>query len=183
MIFLSLGSNLSSLSGDNRFDNINGSIDYFSSHGFKEIKRSSYYETPSYPDLNNPKFINVVTSLKWNGPHKSKTNPEDTILDQLIFQIFEIERIYGRKRNKKNEPRVIDIDIIDYNGEVLDFKTKDLKLFKIPHERLVLRNFVLLPLKEICPDWLHPKTGKQIDELITKLPDIDKKSILKVNYN
>ena len=101
MIFLSLGSNLSSLSGDNRFDNINGSIDYFSSHGFKEIKRSSYYETPSYPDLNNPKFINVVTSLKWNGPSLSKTNPDEAILDQLILQIFEIEHIFGRKRKKK----------------------------------------------------------------------------------
>ncbi|HJO77458.1 MAG TPA: 2-amino-4-hydroxy-6-hydroxymethyldihydropteridine diphosphokinase [Pelagibacteraceae bacterium] len=183
MIFISLGSNLSSLSGDNRFDNINSSIAYFCLHGFKEIKRSSYYETPSYPDLNNPKFINVMTSLKWNGPSLSKTNPDEAILDQLIFQIFEIEHISDRKRIKKNEPRVIDIDIIDYNGKVLNFKTKDSKLFKIPHERLVSRNFVLLPLKEICPDWFHPKTGKQIDELITKLPDIDKKSILKVNYN
>ena len=66
MIFLSLGSNLSSFSGDNRFDNINSSIDYFSSHGFKEIKRSSYYESPSYPDPNYPKFINVVNYLKYH---------------------------------------------------------------------------------------------------------------------
>ena len=64
MIFLSLGSNLSSLSGDNRFDNINGSIGYFCLHGFKEIKRSSYYETPSYPNNKDPKFINIILSVK-----------------------------------------------------------------------------------------------------------------------
>ena len=179
MIFLSLGSNLSSLSGDNRFDNINGSIDYFSSHGFKEIKRSSYYETPSYPDLNNPKFINVVTSLKWNGPHKSKTNPEDTILDQLIFQIFEIERIYGRKRNKKNEPRVIDIDIIDYNAQILNLRYKNLDL-EIPHKELSLRNFVLIPLKEIEPLWIHPKTNLNIKALINNLNSNDINSITKI---
>ena len=71
-----------------------------------------------------------MTSLKWNGPSLSKTNPDEAILDQLILQIFEIEHIFGRKRKKKNEPRVIDIYIIDKNGDVCDFTTKQSKLFK-----------------------------------------------------
>ena len=47
---------------------------------------------------------------------------------------------------------------------------------------MALRNFVLYPLKEICPEWKHPKTGKHIDILINELSDIDKKSILKIKY-
>tara|TARA_B100000029_G_scaffold496466_1_gene562819 strand:+ start:479 stop:1030 length:552 start_codon:yes stop_codon:yes gene_type:complete len=183
MIVLSLGSNLPSPDGANRFDNINFSVSYFCLHGFKEIKRSSYYETPSYPDQNKPKFINIVTSLKWDGPPLSKANSDEAVLNLLIFQISEIELIYKRIKNKKNEPRVIDIDIIDYNGKVLDFKSKNSELFKIPHESMSLRNFVLFPLKEIFPNWIHPLTGKSIDELIEALSVDDKKSILKVNYS
>ena len=54
------------------------------------------------------------------------------------------------------------------------------QMIKIPHERLSLRNFVLFPLKEICPNWIHPLTRKNIDHLIDELSEIDKKSILKV---
>ena len=177
MIFLSLGSNMSSKFG-NRFETINLVTNMLSTslHRSTTIKHSSFYETPSYPDQNNPKFINTIVSISFD-----LSNPF-TKVDHIINTIFLIEKKIGRKRNKKNENKVIDIDIIDYNGKVLDFKTQDSKLIKIPHERLTLRNFVLFPLKEICPDWIHPKTGKQIDELIARLSDEDKKSILKVHY-
>ena len=179
MIFLGLGSNLSSSDGTrNRFKNIDTAIKIIFSHEFTMIKKSSYYETPSYPNQNNPKFINVVISLKNKIPNTSEA---DT-LNGLVYIITLIENKYGRKRIKKNEPRTIDIDIIDYNCKASDFKTVDSKTIKIPHERLTLRNFVLYPLKEICPDWNHPVTGKNIDELIDELSDIDKKSILKVQY-
>ena len=180
MIFLSFGSNLPSLDGiRNRFENIDDAISILSAHGFTTTKRSSYYETPSYPDNNNPKFINAIASLKEETPSES----HEGTLEGLIYMISLIEGKYGRKRDKKNEPRSIDIDIIDLNGRVLDYKTSDSKTIKIPHERLALRNFVLFPLREICPEWFHPKTGKSIDELIDELSDIDKKSILKVQYS
>ena len=104
-------------------------------------------------------------------------------LDYLVYTIFFIEKKIGRQRDKKNDPRTIDIDIIDYNNQVSEFKTKDSRLIKIPHKKLTLRNFVLFPLREICPNWKHPETGKYIDELIDKLPDVDKKSILKIQNN
>ena len=50
----------------------------------------------------------------------------------------------------------------------------------MPHVSLVYRNFVLIPLKEILPEWKHPKTKEPIDSIIDKLSDIDKKSILKI---
>ena len=170
MIILSLGSNLPSTFGD-RFDNLKFAMSMLNDYGIKIEKKSSFYETPSHPDKKQPKFINIIIVVNTQLP----------VVDLMSVIIF-IEEKLERKRNKKNDPRTCDIDIIDYNHQVLDFKYKNLNL-TVPHKKLIFRNFVLLPLKEICPDWFHPKTGKQIDELIAKLPDIDKKSILKVNYN
>ena len=180
MIFLSFGSNLASPDGAlNRFENINNAIDILYSHGFVTTNKSSFYETPSYPDQKKPKFINAVISVK---DIISRRSNHDT-LESLIANIDLIDNLYGRKRDKKNEPRSIDIDIIDINGQVFDHITKDSKKIKVPHERMALRNFVLFPLREICPKWVHPITGKNIDELIDELSDIDKKSILKVQYS
>ena len=179
MIFLSFGSNLASPDGaTNRFENIDTAINTLDTHGFIPTNKSSYYETPSYPDQKNPKFINVVISVKELIPQESG----EGTLESLICMIDLIENMYGRKRDKKNEPRSIDIDIIDFNGKVMDYKTSDSKTIKIPHERMALRNFVLFPLREIYPEWIHPITEKKIDELIDALSDDDKKSILKIKY-
>ena len=167
MLLLGLGSNLPSSFG-NRFKNIEMAISYLQSYEIKIVNRSSFYETPSYPDLKYPKFINVVIDVSTHLP------PED-LASVLIF----VEEILERKRDQKNEPRTCDIDIIDYNGEVMDFNYKNL-IFKVPHEKLVYRNFVLFPLQEIAPNWLHPKTKDSIDVLINKLSSEDKKSILKI---
>ena len=72
-----------------------------------------------------------------------------------------------------------DIDIIDFNQQILDFKYKNFD-FNVPHYKLSDRSFVLYPLKEIDPAWKHPKTNEVIDVLIKKLSEEDKNSILKV---
>ena len=74
------------------------------------------------------------------------------------------------KEIKKNDPRTCDIDIIDFNGLVKKFYIHNTELI-LPHERLEARNFVLHPLKEISPNWTHPKTKKNIDILIHNLKD------------
>ena len=170
MIILGLGSNLSSVHGD-RFENINAALKFFDLYGIKVAKKSSYYETPSYPDKNNPKFINIVIVIDTNLP------PTD-LASVLLF----VEEKLGRVRKNKNEPRICDIDIIDYNNQILDFKYLDFT-FTVPHTKLIYRNFVLFPLKEIIPTWKHPKTKVSVSELIEKLPDEDKKSILKITKN
>ena len=167
MIILGLGSNLHSSFG-NRFENISLAISYLKSYKIKVIKESSYYETPSYPDNKNPKFINIVIEISTN------LSPVD-----LASILVSVEEKLERKRNCKNEPRTCDIDIIDFDGQIIDFKYKELD-FKVPHEKLNYRNFVLIPLKDILPNWKHPKTNESIDLLIDKLSIEDKKSILKV---
>ncbi len=170
MIFLGLGSNLHSKYGD-RFTNINLAISSLEAYGIKVIKKSSFYKTPSYPDKKNPKFINVVILVKTNLP------PID-LMSILIF----IEEKLERKRFKKNDPRTCDIDIIDYNSQILNLKYNNLD-FTLPHKELTSRNFVLFPLQEIFPMWEHPKTKESISNLIQKLNEEDKNSILKIDKN
>ena len=167
MFLLGLGSNLSSSFGD-RFENLNLAISYLETYQIKIINRSSFYETPSYPDIKNPKFINLVVDVS------TYLLPED-LASVLIF----VEEKLERKRIKKNEPRTCDIDIIDYNGKVMEFTYKNL-IFKVPHEKLIYRNFVLFPLQEVAPKWAHPKTKDSIDVLINKLSNEERKSILKI---
>ena len=167
MILLGLGSNLSSSFGD-RFKNIDLAVSALNSYGIQVKKRSSYYESLSYPNKENPKFINIVIEVE------THLSPED-LASVMIF----IEKKLDRRRTKKNEPRTCDIDIIDYDNQIINFKYKDLD-FTVPHKKLIYRNFVLFPLQEISPDWIHPKTNELISILIEKLPKDDKNSILKI---
>ena len=168
MILLGLGSNLPSSFGD-RFENINLAISYLETYKIKLIKKSSFYESPSYPNIKNPKFINVIIQV-------STYLPPTDFASVLIF----IEEKLERKRGQKNDPRTCDIDIIDFNRQTTTFTYKNFN-FMVPHKKLSHRNFVLFPLYEIIPDWRHPKTKEKISTLIDNLSEEDRKSILKVN--
>ena len=170
MIFLGLGSNLPSKNGD-RFTNINIAISFLEAYGIKVIKKSSFYETPSYPNNENPKFINAIILVE-------TTLPPVDLMSVLIF----IEKKLERKRGKKNDPRTCDIDIIDYNSEILNLRYNNIEL-TVPHKELTSRNFILFPLQEISPTWKHPKTKEIVSVLLQKLSEEDKNSILKIDEN
>ena len=121
------------------------------------VKSSSIYETPSWPNFILPKYYNVVIKIK------TELNPQS-----LFVKIKEIEIKLGRAKSKKNSPRTCDIDIIDFNGEIFDFKVNQQKL-TIPHPRLIDRNFVLFPLFEIDKNWKHPQKKTKIIDLIDNL--------------
>ncbi len=156
MIYIGIGSNLTSSFG-NRFKNIELAISFLQDKKIRLIKKSSFYETFSYPNKKDPKFINIVISVE------SNLSPED-----LISALIVIEEKLERKRKKKNDPRTCDLDIIDYKRKVMNFKFSNLEL-TLPHKELSNRNFVLYPLKEISPNWIHPVTKKNIDLLIKNL--------------
>ena len=167
MILLGLGSNLSSSFGD-RFENIKLAILHLESYNIKIEKKSSFYESPSYPDKKNPKFINVVIQISTHLP----------AIDLASVLLF-IETKLESKRNQKNDPRTCDIDIIDYNNQIMNFKYDNLDFF-VPHKKISTRNFVLFPIQEILPEWKHPITNESIKLMIDKLSIEDKNSILKI---
>jgi|TARA_Y100000389_G_scaffold152096_1_gene151958 2-amino-4-hydroxy-6-hydroxymethyldihydropteridine diphosphokinase len=160
MIHLNIGSNLESKFG-NRFKNISIAINLLIKSGVKIIKISNFYQTPSYPDKKLPNFLNVGVCAKYNYDEK-----------KLINEISLIEKKIGRKKTKKNFPRVCDIDIIDFNGLIIEKKN-----LKIPHKKCHLRNFVLYPILQIDPEWRHPIIKKNVKFLINKL---DQKSRIEI---
>lgn len=162
MIFLGLGSNLPSKKYGNPIDNCLKVIEVLKKY-FLIKKTSSFYQSEPIPKSNQPWYINSVLSV-------------ETKLSsfQVMDLLLKIESSFGRIRKKKNEPRVIDLDLLIYNDEIIN--TKNLTL---PHPRLHERNFVLFPIKEIEPNWIHPVFQIKPKDLIKLIKENQKLTILK----
>ena len=166
MIHLNIGSNLNSIFG-NKFENISTAINFLIELNFKVKKTSNFYETPSYPNKNLPKFLNMGILGTF-----------DKNYNELLKIINLIEKKMGRVKSKKNDPRVCDIDIIDFNGNIIN-----LKHLSIPHKKSHLRNFVLYPINQIDPKWSHPILKKNVKFLINKLGLKSRIEITRLNKN
>ena len=142
MIHLNIGSNLDSMYGS-RFKNISIAVNLLINSKLRIKEISNFYETPSYPNKTLPKFVNIGLTAEYEFNYNN-----------LISEILLIEKKIGRIRSKKNQPRVCDIDIIDFNGQIIS--EKSVELYPRSHNP----NFVLYPIKEIDPDWMHPKLRK-----------------------
>jgi len=157
--FLGIGSNLG-----NKKRNIELAKSKLEKNNITITKVSKNYETLSWPDKKKPKFVNIVLKIK------TSFSPKD-----LMKKCLYIEKELGRLRNKKNEPRTCDIDIIDYDKKIVK-ATKSQNL-TIPHPKMHKRNFVLLPLFEIAKTWIHPLKKVSIKDLINALDAEDLRTI------
>ena len=117
-------------------------------------KKSAIYESEPAGYKNQNNFLNALCTLYF-----------DKDIFSLLKQIKRIEKKLGREETIKWGPRVIDLDIIDCDGQ----KIKSDKL-NIPHPEMQKRNFVLLPLSEIEPDYRH-KNGKMVKQLLEVCPE------------
>ena len=166
MIHFNIGSNLNSNFGS-RFDNINLAINLLIESKIQISKISNFYETPSYPNKNFPNFVNIGLTIDFAGSHHD-----------LLKKIKLIEKKLGRIKTKKNDPRIIDIDIIDFNSIIKDDST-----LILPHPKCHLRNFVLYPIKEIDPKWSHPILKKNAQFLIDNLSQKSRIEITRLQKN
>lgn len=156
MIVIALGSNLSSPFGAPT-DTILRALDTLSVQFGSPECVSHLWRSPAWPNPHDPPFVNAVASIKTTLPPQ-----------ELLAQLHDIENQFGRVRSEtvpRNAPRALDLDLIDYDGLVQAGPPE------LPHPRMLERAFVLLPLKEIAPDWRHPRTGQSVDELISALPE------------
>ena len=157
-VYLGVGSNLG-----NRITNIEKAKSLLEEKNIKLISISKYYETPSWPNPKYPKFINIVLKVKCQiEPYK------------LLNLCKSIEVKLGRKKSAKNSPRECDIDIIDFNGLILNGK------LNLPHKMMHKRSFVLFPLFEIEKNWFHPIKKTNIKKLIFSLSNEDIRSIKQI---
>jgi 2-amino-4-hydroxy-6-hydroxymethyldihydropteridine diphosphokinase len=122
--------------------------------GVHVLARSALYESPPMPPSGQPPYINAVIAV---------TTPLPALA--LLHLVKEIESQFGRVAAPRNAARVLDIDIIDFDGLVQD--SAELIL---PHPRLSERPFVLYPLQEIAPDWRSPASKQGIGAMIAALP-------------
>lgn len=144
LVYLALGSNL----GD-RAANLRAAIERLAP-GLNVLRQSHIYETEPWGYADQPAFLNMVVEA-------------DTSLepDSLLTFLKNIEAEMGREATFRNGPRLIDLDILFYDNLVLDTPP-----LVIPHPRLHERAFVLVPLADLAPEFLHPVLGETILHLL-----------------
>lgn len=150
--YVGLGSNLGDRAGYLLFA-VRGMLDA----GLDVIRLSSIYETAPVENEYQPKFLNMVAELRGS----TLPSPE-----QLLARLLRIEYALGRTREVPLGPRTIDLDLLIFKDERV--KTEFLTL---PHPRLHLRRFVLVPLSELVPKLIHPTLSKPVSELLNKTSD------------
>ena len=150
-VFLGIGTNL-----NNRESNIIEAVARIEEHIGKIVSKSSVYETEPWGFQSSDHFLNMVIGVETN------LNPSG-----LLGRLLMIESLLGRLRDgKQYSSRIIDIDILLYGSQKVDIIS-----LKIPHPRMHERKFVLVPLCEIAPDFVHPVFGKSMNELLKECKD------------
>jgi 2-amino-4-hydroxy-6-hydroxymethyldihydropteridine diphosphokinase len=148
--YLSLGSNL----GD-RLEYLYRAIEQLQVHENKILACSSVYETEPVDVRQQPPYLNLALHL------------ETCVSVELLLQKLQaIEAHLDRKRTIRFGPRTVDLDILFFGHEIIHKANLD-----IPHPRVHLRRFVLVPLREIAPQLLHPELSLTVAELLERTPD------------
>ncbi len=154
-IILGIGANLAADGYETPQQGCAAAIGLLAKHDIRVLGQSRWFETAPLPISDQPLFVNAVilaeTALTAAG---------------TLLALHQIENEFGRTRNERNEARVLDIDLVDFGGTVTD--REDLIL---PHPRMHERAFVLLPLSDVAPDWVHPITEYNLATLIAALPN------------
>ena len=119
---------------------------------------SSLWQSPAWPTGSGaPDYINAIAQIETEEPPH-----------ELLRILHDIEARHGRRRSLPNAPRCLDLDLVSYHSALSS--TDDLR---IPHPRMHLRPFVLLPLEEVAPAYLHPITHESITTMLSQLPSDD----------
>ena len=122
--------------------------------GVNIIRMSRWYESAPVPPSDQPWYLNAVAEAF------TSFNAVET-----LAVLHQVEACFGRVRSLQNAARVLDLDLLDFGGQICDEVA-----LKLPHPRMHERAFVLLPLRDVVADWEHPQTGKSLDALIDHLP-------------
>lgn len=150
--YVSLGSNL-----EERAGNLLLAVRGMMNAGLCVSRLSSVYETEALDVTDQPAFLNMVAELSGG----QLPSPE-----QLLARLLRIEYALGRRRNRPKGPRTIDLDLLLYDQE-----QRATEFLTLPHPRLHLRRFALVPLAELAPEFIHPAFNRTIAQLLSETPD------------
>ncbi len=144
MILIALGANLSSEKYGAPQQTLDAAIAAMPDYGIQVLKRSKWLQTEPVPKSDQPFYTNGVIAA-------------DTKFDpyQLLAALRQIEHDFGRIRTaERNEARVIDLDLLAYHDRII----ADYPVLELPHPRMLDRPFVMIPLREIAPNWVSPSS-------------------------
>lgn len=156
MILIALGANLPSLAHGAPRATLEAALRLMPEFGIGLRRRSSWYANPAVPPSNQPDYINAVVEV-------GTELPPEALLDCL----HQIEARLGRSREKRWEARIVDLDLLDYDGRVR--RPDAMSPLELPHPRLHQRAFTLVPIAELAPGWRHPVSGRTVSALIREL--------------
>ena len=122
--------------------------------GVNVIRMSRWYESAPVPMSDQPWYLNAVAEA-------ATSFTAAATLDVL----HQVETHFGRVRSVRNAARVLDLDLLDFGGQIYNQT-----VLQVPHPRMHERAFVLFPLRDLFADWTHPQTGQSLDALIDRLP-------------
>lgn len=158
-------------------------VDALAGEGLDVLALSPAYATPCFPAGAGPDYVNAAAVL-------SSADQDD--LASILAGLHRVEARFGRERLQRWGMRTLDIDLLAAGDSVLpDAVTQDrwrnLPLAKqvsttpdsliLPHPRLQDRAFVLVPLADVAPDWVHPRTGLSVRQMLDALPQADRDAV------
>ena len=149
-VVVALGSNLGGERGSSAAL-LEGALGRFSDVGLKLLKRSSWWRSRAWPDPTQPDYLNGVALVE------TALGPE-----AVLAALHRLESEFGRERSARNAARTLDLDLIAHGRRIIDAPA-----FHLPHQRAAERLFVMGPLAEIAPGWLHPVLGRTAADLAT----------------
>lgn len=152
MILVALGANLPSPVHGGPVATLTAALAEMNRQGIEILKASRWYETAPVPISDQPWYVNAVAAVA-----------TDMVPAVLLTRLHAIEATFGRVRGFVNAPRVLDLDLLSYE----DRQSRDWPL--LPHPRLQERAFVLLPLRDVAPEWRHPVTGEPIEAMLARI--------------
>jgi 2-amino-4-hydroxy-6-hydroxymethyldihydropteridine diphosphokinase len=179
---VALGANLP-FEGDPPEMTLRRALKALSEEGLSLLAVSRFYATPCFPAGAGPDYVNAAAVLD-AGPESDPTS--------ILAQLHKVESEFGRKRDTRWGMRTLDLDLLALGDSVLpDAATQDAwrtlapevqartapETLILPHPRLQDRAFVLVPLADVAPQWVHPRTGRTVSEMLADLPATDREAV------
>ncbi|MEO0370370.1 MAG: 2-amino-4-hydroxy-6-hydroxymethyldihydropteridine diphosphokinase [Pseudomonadota bacterium] len=181
VVLIALGANLPSHAGSPE-QSLAEALNRFSENGFEEVNASRFFRTPCFPPGAGPDYVNAAVTAHAEGTAAS-----------ILERLHSIEAEFGRQREQRWGQRSLDLDLIGMGEAVLpDVETymrwRDLPpeaqrqeapgQLILPHPRLQDRAFVLVPLMDVAPDWLHPVLGLTVREMVEALDPVSVEEVV-----
>ena len=161
MILVAVGANIPGADGAEPKENCERALSLLEADGITIVARSRWYKSSPWPRSDQPDYINGVVRIETYG------SPE-----ALLLRLHAIEARMGRIRGAPNIARVIDLDLLAFDQLIYDVRSQvNSTQLRLPHPRLHDRPFVLLPLSEVAPTWVHPASGRRVAEMIANLAE------------